>query len=203
MAPETKPNRRGARSRELVLDAAERIMAAEGYDSASLARIVEESDIPVSSVYHYFGSKDGVLLAVMNRGAERFFASVADRDELYKDPLSHLRLLVDAICDALEQESDFLRLVVVMASQPPVDERAQAHEVVTRVREVALTRLRRQFQIAFGVKPDSHAARDLAQFALAAFDGAFIAWQADPSVRLERVLQYLPAALVAVHEEIA
>jgi AcrR family transcriptional regulator len=203
MAPETKPNRRGARSRELVLDAAERIMAAEGYDSASLARIVEESDIPVSSVYHYFGSKDGVLLAVMNRGAERFFASVVDRDELYRDPLSHLRLLVDAICDALEQESDFLRLVVVMASQPPVDERAQAHEVVTRVREVALARLRRQFQIAFGVKPDSRAARDLAQFALAAFDGAFIAWQADPSVRLRQVLQYLPAALVAVHAEIA
>jgi AcrR family transcriptional regulator len=203
MAPETKPNRRGARSRELVLDAAERIMAAEGYDSASLARIVEESEIPVSSVYHYFGSKDGVLLAVMNRGAERFFASVADRDELYRDPLSHLRLLVETICDALEQQSDFLRLVVVMASQPPVDERAQAHEVVTRVREVAVTRLRRQFQIAFGVKPDSRAARDLAQFALAAFDGAFIAWQADPSVRLKQVLQYLPAALVAVHAEIA
>src|SRR6476620_3053685 len=114
MASGTKPNRRGTRSRELVLNAAERIMGAEGYDSASLARIVEESEIPISSVYHYFGSKDGVLLAVMERGAERFFARVPDPDELIRDPLTHLTRLVENVCDALEQESDFLRLVVVM-----------------------------------------------------------------------------------------
>jgi AcrR family transcriptional regulator len=202
MTSETKPNRRGARSRELVLDAAERIMAAEGYDSASLARIVEQSEIPVSSVYHYFGSKDGVLLAVMERGAERFFARVPDPTELIRDPLTHLRLHLENICDALEQESDFLRLVVVMAAQPPVDERARAREVVIRVREVALARLRGQFQVVFGVNANSRVAQDLARFALAAFDGAFIAWQADPSVRLNQVLQHLPEALVAVHAAI-
>ena len=30
----------------------------------------------MSSVYHYYGSKDGILLAVMERGAERFFADL-------------------------------------------------------------------------------------------------------------------------------
>jgi AcrR family transcriptional regulator len=199
MPPNTKPNRRGARSRELVLDAAERIMASEGYEAAALSRIVEESDIPISSVYHYFGSKDGVLLAVMERGAERFFERVAEPDELIGDPVTHLSRL-DTVCAALEQEPDFLRLVVVMAAQPPLDDGAQAREVVERVRELALARLRRQFEIVFGVKPSSRAARDLARFALAAFDGAFIAWQADPSVRLKQVLRYLPAALVAAHK---
>jgi AcrR family transcriptional regulator len=202
MASGPKPNRRGSRSRELVLNAAERIMAAEGYDSASLGRVVEESQIPISSVYHYFGSKDGVLLAVMERGAERFFERVPEPNELIGDPLTHLRLLVEEVCDALEHESDFLRLVVVMAAQPPVDQGGQALEVVTRVRELALVRLRRQFQIVFGVKANSRAARDLARFALAAFDGAFIAWQADPSVRLNQFLRHLPAALVAVHAAI-
>ena len=193
---ETKPNRRGARSRELVLDAAERIMASEGYEAAALSRIVEESEIPISSVYHYFGSKDGVLLAVMERGAERFFALVPEAETLIEDPLTHLSLLVQSVCEALEKESDFLRLVVVMAAQPPKDDGAGALEVVGRVRELALGRLRRQFQVVFGMKPNSRAARDLARFALASFDGAFIAWQADPSVRLKQVLQYLPAALV-------
>lgn len=197
MPAETKPNRRGARSRELVLDAAERIMASEGYEAAALSRIVEESEIPISSVYHYFGSKDGVLLAVMERGAERFLSLVPEAETLTEDPLTHLTLLVQSICDALEKESDFLRLVVVMAAQPPADDGARALEVVGRVRELALSRLRRQFQIVFGMNPNSRAARDLARFALASFDGAFIAWQADPSVRLKHVLQYLPAALVA------
>ena len=201
MAPETKPNRRGTRSRERVLDAAERVMAAEGYEAAALSRIVEESEIPISSVYHYFGSKEGVLLAVMERGAARFFELVPEADELIDDPPTHLSRLVQNVCDALEQESDFLRLVVVIAAQPPVDERARALEVVGRVRDVALTRLRRQFEIVFGIKANSRAARELARFALASFDGAFIAWQADPRVRLARVLQHLPAALIAIAEE--
>ena len=75
---EVTPNRRGVRSRELVLDAAERVMAEHGFDAATLIRVVEEAGIPMSSVYHYFGSKDGILLAVMERGAERFFADLPD-----------------------------------------------------------------------------------------------------------------------------
>jgi AcrR family transcriptional regulator len=198
MTQGTKPNRRGARSRERILDAAERIMAAEGYEAAALSRIVQESEIPISSLYHYFGSKDGVLLAVMERGAERFFEIVPEADTLLGDPLTHLSRLVENVCGALEQESDFLQLVVVMAAQPPVNERAQALEVVARVRNTALTRLRRQFEVVFGIKASGALARDLARFALASFDGAFIAWQADPSVRLEDVLGQLPAALIAL-----
>ena len=62
---EVTPNRRGVRSREAVLDAAERLMAEQGYEAATVARLVEEAGIPPSSIYHYFGSKEGVLLAVM------------------------------------------------------------------------------------------------------------------------------------------
>lgn len=175
-------------------------MATEGYEAAALSRIVEESEIPISSVYHYFGSKEGVLLAVMERGAERFFELVPEPTELIEDPITHLSLLVETVCEALERESDFLRLVIVMAAQPPVDERARALEVVGRVRHVALTRLRRQFELVFGTRANSRGARDLARFALSVFDGAFIAWQADPSVQLKQVLKYLPAALAAAHE---
>ena len=75
---EVTPNRRGMRSRELVLDAAERVMAEHGYEAATLARVVAEAGIPMSSVYHYFGSKDGILLAVMERGADRFFADLPE-----------------------------------------------------------------------------------------------------------------------------
>jgi AcrR family transcriptional regulator len=50
-------NRRGVKSRELVLDAAERVMAEHGYDGASVEHVVEETGIPKSSVYLYFGSR--------------------------------------------------------------------------------------------------------------------------------------------------
>src|SRR6188508_2972397 len=88
------PNRRGVRSRELVLDAAERVMAEDGFEAATLARVVTESKIPPSSVYHYFGSKDGILLAVMERGAERFFADLPDPDQRLGPAAEHLRQVV-------------------------------------------------------------------------------------------------------------
>ena len=42
---EVTPNRRGMKSRELVLDAAERVMAEHGCEAATLARVVDK---PVS-----------------------------------------------------------------------------------------------------------------------------------------------------------
>jgi hypothetical protein len=41
-------------------------------------------------------------------------------------------------------------------------------------------------------------ARELARFAMAAFDGAFVAYQASPDTRLRQTLAYLPEALVAI-----
>src|ERR1700752_3334745 len=107
---EVTPNRRGIRSRELVLDAAERVMAEQGFEAATLARVVAEAGIPASSVYHYFGSKEGILLAVMERGAERFFADVPDADERVGESAEHLRSILPESVDTLERHPNFLRL---------------------------------------------------------------------------------------------
>jgi AcrR family transcriptional regulator len=90
-----------------VLDAAERVMATEGFEAATIARVVDEAS-ELSSVYHYYGSKDGVLLAVMQRGAERFHADLTDYDQQSGTAVEHLRLV---IIDALERHPNFLRRV--------------------------------------------------------------------------------------------
>jgi AcrR family transcriptional regulator len=197
------PNRRGARSRETVLDAAERVMARDGYAAASINEIVKEAGIPISSVYHYFGSKDGVLLAVMERGADRFFADLPDIDQRAGSPEQHLQGMTQALMAALDEHPDFLKLVIVMAAQPPPSDTVRAQEVVTRVRDQALRRLRRQLALAFDLDARSALIGRLARFCLAAIDGAFIATQADPHIRLENLLGPLPAALVALKESLS
>jgi AcrR family transcriptional regulator len=199
--PAVTPNRRGMRSRELVLDAAERVMAEDGFEAATLARVVEESGIPMSSVYHYFGSKEGILTAVMERGADRFFAALPDPDERAGTPEEHLTGVVTAVVDALGRHPSFLRLLVVFAIQPPQTE-ADVDTVVGRVRGVALMRLRRQLAIAYDDDPRARATDRLARFALAMFDGAFVASQADAGARLADILAPLPAAVTAVREAI-
>jgi AcrR family transcriptional regulator len=194
------PNRRGVKSRELVLDAAERVMATDGFEAATLARVVEESGIPMSSVYHYYGSKDGILLAVMERGNERFLADLPDPDERLGTPVEHLRLVMATAVATLERHPSFLRLLIVFAIQPPRSDAGKVHEVVGRVRELALGRLRKQIAIAFGDNPRSAKTDRLARFALAAVDGAFVASQTDTGVTLQRLLAPMPEALAAARE---
>ena len=198
---EVTPNRRGKRSRELVLDAAERVMARDGFDAATVARVVAESGIPESSVYHYYGSKDGILLAVMERGAERFFADVPEPDRRTGRPSEHLRAAVSAVVEALERHPNFLRLLIVFAVQPPEAANGDVAAVVDHVREAARERLRKQIAIAFDDDPDSATTDELARFALAAFDGAFLASRADPGVTLEQVVEPLTSALVAARRQ--
>jgi AcrR family transcriptional regulator len=191
------PNRRGVKSRELVLDAAERVMSEHGFDAATVARVVAEAGIPLSSVYHYYGSKDGILLAVMERGAERFFADLPEWDRRTGRPAQHLARIISAAIGTLELHPNFLRLLIVLAAQPPDGERGEIRAVIGRIRDRALGLLRGQIGLAFGDDPDSAATDQLARFALAAIDGAFVASQADPGVDLERILEPLAPALVA------
>jgi AcrR family transcriptional regulator len=194
---EVTPNRRGMRSRELVLDAAERVMAEHGFEAATLARVVAEAGIPMSSVYHYFGSKDGILLAVMERGADRFFADLPDLTRRPGRPAQHLARAVSAVIGTLERHPDFLRLLIGFAAQPPAAGDGEIQAVVCRIRDHALGLLRAQIAAAFGDDPRSPVTDQLARFALAAFDGAFVACQTDRGATLDRLLQPLAPSLIA------
>jgi len=190
------PNRRGMKSRALVLDAAERVMAEHGFDAATVARVVEEAGIPMSSVYHYFGSKDGILLAVMERGAERFFDDLPPWERRVGRAADQLALVISSAVGALERHPNFLRLLIVLATQPPAGDDLEIPDVIRRIRRRALGLLRTQIAMAFGDDPETPATDRLARFALAAFDGAFVATQIDPSVTLGSLLEPLAPALV-------
>src|SRR5271165_4711944 len=150
---EVTPNRRGVKSRELVLDAAERVMAEHGFEAATLARVVTEAGIPMSS-------------------AGRFFADLPDLTRRPGRPAQHLARVVSATVGTLQRHPDFLRLLIVFAAQPPAAGDGEIQAVVCRVREHALDLLRTQIASAFGDDPRSPVTGQLARFALAAIDGA-------------------------------
>ena len=196
------PNRRGLKSRELVLDAAERVMAQHGFEAATIARVVEEAGIPLSSVYHYYGSKDGILLAVIERGAERFFADMPVSQGRSGRPAQRLARFIARVAETLERHPDFLRLLIVFAAQPPTAAGGEIQAVVGRIRGVALERVRHEIAVAFDDEPASPVSDRLARFALAAFDGAFVASQTDRALALEQLLRPLAPALVAARRSL-
>lgn len=56
------------RSRETVLDAAERQFLAAGYAATTLAAIAKEAGVSVETIYKSFGGKSGLVRAIYERG---------------------------------------------------------------------------------------------------------------------------------------
>ncbi len=53
--------------REKILDAAENVFARSGFEGASIRDIVLEAGVNLATVYYHFGSKEGLMEAVLSR----------------------------------------------------------------------------------------------------------------------------------------
>lgn len=53
------------RRRDLVLDAAEKLFRRHGYDRTTIEEIASEADVSIGTMYSYFGSKSGIMRALM------------------------------------------------------------------------------------------------------------------------------------------
>jgi AcrR family transcriptional regulator len=57
-----------------ILDVAERVFAEQGYDGASTRMISGEAGVNMAMLNYYFGSKEGVFLAIFDRRITTFQA---------------------------------------------------------------------------------------------------------------------------------
>ena len=74
---EKRPRRRAKQKRsletvEVVLEAAAQVLLREGYARATTNRIAERAGVSVGTIYQYFGGKDEVFDALI----QRYFADV-------------------------------------------------------------------------------------------------------------------------------
>jgi AcrR family transcriptional regulator len=165
----TKKQQQGEQSRELILDATERLMATRGYAATSISDIRKACGLPPSSIYWHFGSKEGVLAAVMERGADRFFAAIPTEGTVEQQLAVTARLQAD--------HPDFLRLFYLLSLERS-DDPAVA-EVVRRVRDTAIQRFRAAISQLLPIDtPPQMADRvvtELTAFAVALSDGIFFA----------------------------
>jgi AcrR family transcriptional regulator len=196
--PLTKRQRQGAESRGVILDAAERLMALNGVAGTSISALTSESGLPASSIYWHFGSKDGVLVAVMERGAERFFQSLAPTESFIGSTQERVTAQLEDTSRALEEHGDFLRLLLTLVLLRG-EGSDTAGTVIASLRGRGRERAEEMLVAAGGGGLSARwSTRELGSFALAAIDGAFIAHHEDPEVDLFNLLRQLAAALVVL-----
>ena len=178
----SRTSQRGERSREVILDAAERLMAARGYAATSISAICKETGLPATSIYWHFDSKEGLLAAVMDRGAQRWFAALPRWGDLEGEPADRVEALVTAGADAVGDHPGFLRLFYLLVLDSGGD--ARVSELVRTVRGRAFSYFHDAVEavlaVDHGPQIASAAAAELARFAVAAADGFFFALQLEP-----------------------
>lgn len=71
-----RPRVHDQQTAEALLDAAERMIEAEGPEALSLRRLAEQTQTTTRAVYSLFGSKDGLIVALANRAFEMLGAGI-------------------------------------------------------------------------------------------------------------------------------
>lgn len=105
---------------DAILDAARALVLREGPRSASVAAIARESKAPVGTLYHRFGSRDGVLAAAWLRALgsfqDRALAAATNPDPL----AAAVALAISQVSFAREQPDD-ARLLLTLRRNDLLD----------------------------------------------------------------------------------
>ena len=106
-------------------------MAARGYSGTEHLGHARESGLPASSIYWHFTSETGVLTAVMERGAARFFGDLETVEAPAGDsPRDVIGAELARAGQWIDAHPEFLRLFILLLLSGEGD-----LDVVRRVRE--------------------------------------------------------------------
>jgi len=81
-------------AREQIIKKAIDLFAARGFRGTSIRDIARSMDMSISNIYHYFGNKEGLMLAVLKYSTDKMINNVREVSSLDMDPLDRFKLLV-------------------------------------------------------------------------------------------------------------
>jgi AcrR family transcriptional regulator len=116
-------------TRDLILDAADRLFGEAGFDAATTREISEISGVNKALIHYHFGSKEELLASVLDRYYERLTLAMGAAFQGEWGLRERLILLIDTYVDFLNRNRSFCRIVQREASGGKHLERIRAHMV--------------------------------------------------------------------------
>jgi len=124
------------RTRQQILQTAQRLFAELGYDATSLQMIADEMGLTKAAVYYHFRAKNEILDAIMLPGVQRLKALLDDAAAI-RGRRARLEFLVNEFIDFLVQNRHY----AVMAATDPAARRDQRDDESAALRQRGLTLL--------------------------------------------------------------
>jgi len=200
-------------SRERIVQAATELFSQRGYSGAGVDELAARSGIAKTAIYYHFGSKEGLLAAVLERAATAWIEGIRAASQQAGSPLERLDRSLAGMRTMLEERPWILKLVQLLAlevGEHKPDVRATIQGIVLKARTAIVDGLHESLGMDV---PDAEA---IANMLLAMFDGIAFGRMLAPDLislddmfdEVRRVVMFMvatrirPELLVWLHSQI-
>jgi AcrR family transcriptional regulator len=124
--------------RRLILDAAVRVFARDGFHTSPVGAIAAEAGVAHGLLYHYFSSKDELLRTIFRETWSALLAALREVEDGDEPADEQLRLVAAIVLRTWRRDPDLVRVLVREVTRGPqlgreVDEIAQALAAIERI----------------------------------------------------------------------
>ena len=102
-----------------IMKAAMKLFAARGYDAVGIQEIIDAVGITKPTLYHYFGSKQGLLDDILKEDFEELIAEIKASSRYNGDVTLALRQTLSAFFEFAREHPVFYRMQLAMWFAPP------------------------------------------------------------------------------------
>ena len=102
-----------AEKRRLILDAAVRVFARQGFHTCRVSDIADEAGVAYGLVYHYFKSKDQVLDTLFLERWDFLLDAIRETDTLDVPADQKLGAIAGFIIDSYRHDPDLMKVIIV------------------------------------------------------------------------------------------
>ena len=102
-----------ADKRRLILDAAVRVFAGQGFHTCRVSDIADEAGVAYGLVYHYFSSKEEILDTLFLERWGLMLDAIAEADRRRSSPREKLSAIAAFIIDSYRHDPDLMKVIIV------------------------------------------------------------------------------------------
>jgi AcrR family transcriptional regulator len=102
-----------ADKRRVILDAAVRVFAGQGFHTCRVSDIADEAGVAYGLVYHYFSSKEEILDTLFLERWGLMLDAIAEADRRESAPREKLMAISAFIIDSYRHDPDLMKVIIV------------------------------------------------------------------------------------------
>jgi AcrR family transcriptional regulator len=102
-----------ADKRRIILDAAIRVFARQGFNGCRVSDIADEAGVAYGLVYHYFRSKDEVLDTLFLERWNVLLEAIRETDRQDIEPREKLQQIASFIVDSYRHDPELMKVIIV------------------------------------------------------------------------------------------